>query len=105
MLEVLVVGGLLLVIGSRVIGVRVIGARSPRYRDSVVILTAIAQHSLLAFVFAWVGLRVAADDPLRLAIAVSLFIHQRVPSTPSRGRRLRSRDGTLARLGGQLNYG
>jgi hypothetical protein len=74
MLKVLVVGGLLLVIGSRVIGVRVIGARSPRYRDSVVILTAIAQHSLLAFVFAWVELRVAADDPLRLAIAVSLFI-------------------------------
>jgi len=66
--------GLLLVIGSRVIGVRVIGARSPRYGDAIVILTLIAQHSLLAFIFAWVGLRVAADDPLGLAIAVSLFI-------------------------------
>ncbi len=74
MLKVLVVGGLLLVIGSRVIGVRVVGARSPRYGDSIVILTLIAQNALLAFIFAWAGLRVAADDPLRVAIAVSFFI-------------------------------
>jgi hypothetical protein len=74
MLKVLGVGGLLLVIGSRVIGVRVIGARSPRYGDAIVILTLIAQELLVAFIFAWVGVRVAADDPLRLAIAVFLFI-------------------------------